>query len=104
MADQLKTQQKNVKKNKEIITELKKLEGQDLKVLQAAVGTLHTELDELKEEWNEYKKPIADELANEKQGIADKRVEYQYKMDKIKDIKREVKEAIETLQHKKEMI
>jgi len=73
-------------------------------VLQAQVGTIKTELDELKDEWNEYKKPIADELQNEKQGIADKRVEYQYKIEKIKELKKEVKQAIEDLQHKKDMI
>lgn len=97
MADTLKTNQKSVKKNKEIIQEIVKLEGSDLKVLQAEVGVLHGELDELKEEWNEFKKPIADELANEKQDIADKRVEYQYKIEKISDIKKEVKEAIEEM-------
>lgn len=104
MADTLKTQEKAVKKSKEIIQEIAKLEGQDLKVLQAQVGTIKTELDELKEEWNEYKKPIADELQNEKQGIADKRVEYQYKIDKIKDLKKDVKQTIEDLQHKKDMV
>jgi len=31
-------------------------------------------------------------------------VEYQYKVDKIKDIKREIKETIQELEHKKEML
>lgn len=38
MADTLKTQEKAVKKSKEVIQEIAKLEGQDLKVLQAQVG------------------------------------------------------------------
>lgn len=97
MADNLKTQEKQIKKSKEIISEIQKLEGQDLKILQAQVGQIKQELDELKDEWNEYKKPIADEIQNEKQGIADKRVEYQYKMDKIKELKKDVKQTIEEL-------
>jgi len=104
MTDQLKSQQKAVKKNKEIVAELDKLAGSDLKVLQAGVGELNKELDKLKEEWNEYKKPIADEIQQEKQGISDKKVEYQYKIDKIKELKKEVKETIQDLEHKKEMI
>ena len=66
MTDQLKSQQKAVKKNKEIVAELDKLAGSDLKILQAGVGELNKELDKLKEEWNEYKKPIADEIQQEK--------------------------------------
>lgn len=31
-------------------------------------------------------------------------MEYQYKIDKIKDIKKETKEAIQELEHKKEML
>lgn len=33
MAEQLKSQQKQAKKNREIVTELQKLSGQDLRIL-----------------------------------------------------------------------
>ena len=56
----------------------------------------------LKEEWNEFKKPITDEIATKKQDISSTKVEYKYKIDKIKDIKKEVKEAILLLEEKKE--
>jgi len=48
----------------------------------------------LKEEWNEYKKPIADEIMDSKQNISDMKVEYTYKTEKIKEIKKEIKEAV----------
>ena len=52
------------------------------------------ELEDLRGEWEEYKKPINEEILGKKQEIQDKRVEYQYKADKIKGIKKEIKEAI----------
>ena len=73
-------------------------------MLQGEVGQIKKELDELQAEWNEYTKPITDEIFQQKQDISEKKVEYKYKVDKIKDLKRETKEAIQTLEHKKEMI
>jgi hypothetical protein len=58
------------------------------------VGTLNKELEELKNEWEEYKKPINEEILGKKQEINEKRIEYQYKNEKIKGIKKEIKEAI----------
>lgn len=55
---------------------------------------MNKELDDLKVEWEEYKKPINEEIFDKKQEIQDKRIEYQYKNDKIKAIKKEIKEAI----------
>lgn len=104
MAEQLKSQQKQAKKNREIVTELQKLSGQDLRILQNQVGELKKELDVLQEEWKEYKKPLTDEINEQKQDITDKKVEYQYKMDKIKDIKKEIKDTIQDLEHKKELL
>ena len=40
------------------------------------MGALNRELDDLKVEWEEYKKPINEEILGKKQEIADKRVEY----------------------------
>ena len=102
MVEQLKSIQKNKKKNSEIVTELEKLGGQDIKNLGGQVQELQKELDVLKEEWNEFKKPITDEIATKKQDISSTKVEYKYKIDKIKDIKKEVKEAILLLEEKKE--
>ena len=52
------------------------------------------ELEDLRNEWEEYKKPISEQIFEQKQEIQDKRVEYQFKAEKIKGIKREIKEAI----------
>lgn len=104
MAEQLKTQKKVATKNKDIVNELGNLGNQDLKVLQGQVGELNKELDELRDEWNEYTKPINEEISQQKNDISSKKVEYQYKVDKIKDIKKEVKETIGELEHKKEML
>mmetsp|Transcript_14885 Transcript_14885/g.14472 ORF Transcript_14885/g.14472 Transcript_14885/m.14472 type:complete len:84 (+) Transcript_14885:1715-1966(+) len=41
---------------------------------------------------------------DKKQEINDKRVEYQYKNDKIKDLKKEIKETIAEVEHKKEVL
>ena len=68
------------------------------------MGELKKELDVLKDEWNEFKKPISEEILQQKQDISDRKVEYQYKLDKIKDIKKEIKETVQELEHKKEMV
>jgi hypothetical protein len=45
-------------------------------VLQSEVATINGELEQLKDEWEEYKKPIKEEIYETKQAISDKRVEY----------------------------
>ena len=103
MAQTLKTVQKSVKKKKEVLKEVEKLAGQDLRVLQQEVGAINSELETLKEEWEEYKKPIKEEIFETKQQISDKRVEYQYKADKIKELKKELKQAVSDIEHKKKV-
>ena len=66
MAENLKTIQKAAKKNKKIVTELDKLGVQDMKVLNSQVAEIKKELDDLKAEWDEYKKPIGDEIFEQK--------------------------------------
>jgi len=95
--------QKSVKKKKEVLKEVEKLAGQDLRVLQQEVGAINAELETLKEEWEEYKKPIKEEIFETKQQISDKRVEYQYKADKIKELKKELKQAVTDIEHKKKV-
>jgi len=104
MAENLKSVTKVNNKNKEILNELAKLGSQDMKALQHEVGELSKALEELKAEWDEYKKPINEEIFEQKQNISDKKVEYQYKVDKIKEIKKEIKEALQDLEHKKDML
>lgn len=103
MASNLKTVQKTVKKKKEILKEVEKLQGQDLRVLQSEVAQINTELEQLRDEWEEYKKPIKEEIYETKQAITDRRVEYQYKVEKIKELKRELKTAAADIEHKKKI-
>lgn len=103
MAGNLKNVQKTVKKKKEVLKEVEKLQGQDLRVLQSEVAAINGELEQLKEEWEEYKKPIKEEIFETKQAITDKKVEYQYKSDKIKELKRELKSAAADIEHKKKV-
>ena len=49
-----------------MLTELQKLGGQNLNVLKSEVGELNKEMDKLKEEWEEFKKPISDEILGAK--------------------------------------
>ena len=58
-------------------------------------------MEDLRNEWEEYKKPINEEIFEKKQEINEKRVEYQFKAEKIKGLKKEIKEAIQELEHKK---
>jgi len=104
MADNLKKQTKANKKKKEVLNELEKLGGQDLRVLQAEVGEINEQLEQLKEEWEGYKKPINEEIFEAKQEIADKRVEYKYKNDKIKGLKQELKGTVAEIEHKKKVL
>lgn len=83
--------------------EVEKLSGQDLRVLQSEVAAINGELEQLKEEWEEYKKPIKEEIFEAKQQISDKRVEYQYKGEKIKELKRDLKQAVADIEHKKKV-
>jgi predicted RNase H-like nuclease (RuvC/YqgF family) len=62
------------------------------------VAGLKEELDELEAEWREYKKPLNEAIANEKDEVTGKKVEYKYKVDRIKEIKKELKEAAQELQ------
>lgn len=75
-----------------------------MRVLQNEVAGVKRELEDLRGEWEEYKKPISEEIFEKKQEIQDKRVEYQFKADKIKGIKREIKEAIQELDHKRQTL
>ncbi len=47
----------------------------------------------MRNEWEEYKKPINEEIFGKKQEIQDKRVEYQFKQEKIKGLKKELKDS-----------
>ena len=104
MAENLTVDMKSNKKKNEVINELDKLKGQDLRVLQTEVGDLNQELEALKEQWEEYKKPIDDEIFEKKQQMADRRVEYQYKNEKIKELKKDFKQAIADTEHKKKVL
>ena len=72
-------------------------------MLQNEVGAISNELEQLREEWEEYKKPINDEIFEKKQEIADRRVEYQYKQEKIKALKNEFKAVVADIEHKKKV-
>ena len=65
---------------------------------------MNEELQNLRDEWEEYKKPIKEEIYETKQQISDKRVEFQYKEQKIKDLKRELKSAVADIEHKKQVL
>lgn len=75
-----------------------------MRVLQGEVQEINTELEELKEQWEEYKKPINEEIVMAKQEIADKRVEYKYKQEKIKNLKQEFKGVVLEIEHKKKIL
>lgn len=75
-----------------------------MRVLQAEVGAINNELEELKEQWEEFKKPINEEIVMAKQEISDKRVEYRYKQEKIKNLKQEFKAVVQETEHKKKIL
>lgn len=103
MAEKLQEDSKSAKKKQEVISELEKLKGQDLRVLQGETASLNEELEKLKTEWDEYKKPINEEIFANKQMLNERKVEYQYKNEKIKDLKKDFKKAVEDLEHKKKV-
>jgi predicted nuclease with TOPRIM domain len=74
-----------------------------LRVLQGETAGLNEELEKLKTEWDEYKKPINEEIFANKQMLNERKVEYQYKNEKIKDLKKDFKKAVEDLEHKKKV-
>lgn len=65
---------------------------------------INSELEGLKEEWESYKKVANDEIFEVKQDIADKRVEYTYKNEKIKELKKEFKSTVGEIEHKKQVL
>lgn len=73
-------------------------------MLQGEVGTINNELEELKAQWEEFKKPINEEIVMAKQEISDKRVEYRYKQEKIKNLKQEFKGVVQEIEHKKKIL
>lgn len=75
-----------------------------MRVLQSEVSGLNKELEELKAEWEEYKKPINDEIQDKKQEMQELKIEYGFKAEKIKAIKKQIKDTIQELEHKKKTL
>ena len=75
-----------------------------MRVLQAEVATINNELEELKVQWDDFKKPINEEIVMARQEISDKRVEFRYKQDKIKNLKQEFKAVVQETEHKKKIL
>lgn len=72
--------------------------------LEGEVQTASEELDGLKAQWNEYQKPINDEIAKTKNKLKDMKIEYGYKAEKIKEIKKDIKKSMKELKYKQEMM
>jgi predicted nucleic acid-binding Zn-ribbon protein len=67
LAGNLKRDKAELKKKREVLKEVEKLAGQDLRVLQQEVSQMNDELTNLRDEWEEYKKPIKEEIFETKQ-------------------------------------
>lgn len=92
------------RQKKELLSEIEKCEQTDIAQLETEVTTAQVELDGLKAQWNEYQKPINDEIASTKSKLKDMRIEYGYKAEKIKDIKKDIKKSMKELKYKQEMM
>lgn len=68
------------------------------------MAEINKELELLKEEWESYKRGATDEILEVKQDIQDKRVEYNYKNEKIKELKKEFKATVGEIEHKKQVM
>ena len=73
-------------------------------MLRAEVGEINKELEQLREEWESYKKGATDEIQEVKQEIQDKRIEYNYKNEKVKELKKEFKQTVQEIEHKKQVM
>lgn len=48
---------------------------------QAKVNELESELASLQKQWDEYKKPLVEEIQETQEEVKEKRVEYQFKKE-----------------------
>jgi chromosome segregation ATPase len=92
------------RQKKELLNEIEKCEQTDIAQLEAEVSNAQVELDGLRVQWKEYQKPINDEIASTKNKLKDMRIEYGYKAEKIKEIKKDIKKSMKELKYKQEMM
>ena len=92
------------KKKKDLFTELETLQTQGIGGLDQEISELEGKLRDLQKQLEDYKQPIQEEILHKKEKLKDMKLEYNYKHDQIKDIKKQIKKSLAELKYKKEML
>lgn len=72
--------------------------------LDQEVQELESKFSELHKQLEDYQKPIEEEIYTRKTKLKDMKLEYGFKQEQIKDIKKQIKKSLAELKYKKEML
>jgi hypothetical protein len=65
---------------------------------------LNTQIEEMKQAWTGVRQDMEQNLEKKKKVLADKKVEYTYKAEQIKQMKKEISDSLREMRKKEEII
>ena len=71
---------------------------------QAKVNELESELASLQKQWDEYKKPLVEEIQETQEEVKEKRVEYQFKKEQVLQMRADISRATKEMAYKEELM
>jgi len=104
LENQVNDKKKEWKKKKDLLQELKTVETNGIEKLDEEVKELEGKFDGLHQQLEEYQKPLEEEIYTKKNKLKDMKLEYGFKHDQIKEIKKNIKKSLAELKYKKEML
>ncbi|CAI2361871.1 unnamed protein product [Moneuplotes crassus] len=102
--EQIQIKKKAWKKKKDMLSELESLQQKGIAGLDQEIADLEAKFSELQKQLDEYQKPIEEEIRTGNEELQDMKLEYGFKANQIKDIKKQIKKALAELKYKKEML
>jgi hypothetical protein len=66
--------------------------------------TLTGQIEEIKSAWVDIKQHLEQELEKKKHVLGERKIEYQYKADQIKQMKKEISDSLREMKYKEELI
>lgn len=92
------------KKKKELLAELEALQSKGVKGLDEELKDLEDKYGDLRRQLDDYQKPLEEEIYRKKNKLKDMKLEYSFKHEQIKEIKKNIKKSLAELKYKKEML
>eukprot|EP01022_Parablepharisma_sp_SALTPOND_P018229 TRINITY_DN2969_c0_g1_i1.p1 TRINITY_DN2969_c0_g1~~TRINITY_DN2969_c0_g1_i1.p1 ORF type:complete len:701 (-),score=113.81 TRINITY_DN2969_c0_g1_i1:1261-3363(-) len=65
---------------------------------------IETQLDDIKNSWEEIKQQMEQEIEKKRKMVSERKIEYTYKADQIKQMKKEINDSLREMKYKEELI